>query len=109
MACGVLAGASIPHQAMTSSPGTPASVTVGTSGVAAESTGPQVASEHRRPDFTCGMPTAIGTSENCTSFASSAVVAGAMPLYAVWVICAPVSDRNSSVARWGELPGPDEP
>jgi hypothetical protein len=79
-ALGVFAGASIPHQAITSKPGSPDSLTVGMSGVAAERCGPQVPSARSFPAFTCGMPTAIGTREKCTSFASSAVIAGPIPL-----------------------------
>ena len=77
---GVFAGASMPHQPITSNPGRLDSAIVGTSGIATERCNPPLASARKRPAFACGMPTAIGVKDIWTSFASCAVIAGAMPL-----------------------------
>jgi hypothetical protein len=70
-------------------PGTPASETVGTSGIATERVAPLTAIAFSRPLLIRGAVAGIGPKLICASPASSAVIAGAPPLYGTsvtWIL-----------------------
>src|SRR6266571_4149501 len=105
---GVAAGASRPNHSGTSTPSTPASFIVGSSGISSVRLAPATASARRRPDFTCG-PTATGLmKDSWTSPASSAAIEGALPLYGTCTMLVPLRSLKSSAARCCVDPAPAE-
>jgi hypothetical protein len=67
------------------------------------------ASPRTRPAFTCGIAVEGEAKTSCTSFESSAVIAGAPPLYGTCTIFTLAMLWRSSAARWPALPLPLEP
>ena len=62
------------------------------------------ASARSLPAFTCGSTAATLANIMSTSPASSAVVAGAPPLYGTWTTFTPAMTLNISPAMWKPLP-----
>jgi hypothetical protein len=77
---GVAAGASTPYQTTTSTPFTPDSLSVGTSGICAARFVPAFASARSRFDFTCDEIAGMLAKVISTSPPRSAVSEGALPL-----------------------------
>src|SRR5260221_892185 len=96
---GVAAGASRPNHSGTSTPSTPASFIVGTSGRSSVRFAPATASARRRPERTCWRIATVLEKLSWTSPAISAVSAGALPLYGTCTMLVPVRSLKSSPAR----------
>ena len=82
----------------TSTPSTPASFTVGTSGIRAERLGPATASARSLPDLTCGNAVKRLGNMNCVCPPIVSLTAGAEPLYGAPSITTPALSLNSSAA-----------
>ena len=106
---GVLAGASMLTHEVTSKPGWPLSMNVGTSGNAADRLAPGTPSPTSLPAFTycCAVATAVKTSGICPPMTS--MIACPPPLYGMCSSAMPVRCFRSSPARCGVPPVPDVP
>ncbi len=106
---GVFAGAIRPFHARVSKPGTPDSATVGTLGSNDERLAPVMAIARSLPPFTCGSAENIRSMTSWALPAITSAMAGALPLYGMWVIFTPAIELSSSVARCVDEPLPAEP
>src|SRR6185436_11693875 len=104
--CGVPAGARMPHQLVTSKPGTPPSAIVGTSGMAGLRCAPLTPSAFSLPERTCGIICTRLPRFICTCPAITSVIAGPPPLYCTITKLVFDCRRNSSVAMCWKLPMP---
>ena len=77
---GVPAGATMLYHDVTSKPGNPDSSSVGNAGAAAIRFGLATPSARNLPALTCGNADGAPANISCTSPATTAVTAGAMPL-----------------------------
>src|SRR5688572_12665446 len=103
---GVPTGATMPHQLLTSKPGTPASAMVGTSGIAALRFALLTPSALSLPERMCGTICTRLPRLNCTWPAMVSVRAGPPPLYCTITKLVFDCRRNSSVAMCWKLPMP---
>src|SRR5918992_1668546 len=103
---GVPAGANRPYHWVTSTPATPASCKVGTSGSAAALLGPAIASAWSLPVRIQGC--AVSKLENISWVRPATVSLSAAddPRYVTPVMSTPAASLNSSAAKCGAVPSP---
>ena len=105
MSGGVPLGAQTAFQELASKPGTN-SASAGTSGRTSTRLAVVTASARKRPDLTWPSPCVITSNMTCTWPAIRSVMACGGLRYGTCTILVPVSDMNSSPARWIDVPLP---
>ena len=109
-AVGVRAGANMPYQPPSSTtPSTPASAMVGTSGSAAQRFPPAKAIGRSLPARMCGIESGGVTNIIWMCPPIRSEMAGPAPLYGACATLMPAREVNSSVARCSALPKPGVP
>src|SRR4029077_6326083 len=109
MGCGVVPGTSTANHRLTSTPGSPASAKVGTSGRPSTRCGDVTARPRNVPAWTWPIAVEVPTMNIATSPAISAVIACAdEPLYGTCLRSTLAADLTSSAARCGAAPTPIE-
>ncbi len=106
--CGVFAGASTANQLTASTFGRPSSAEVGISGRSGLRSSESIASGRSLPDFTCGKSTGKSMMMPSMWPPMASVAAGPAPLKGTCSRSMPASLLNSSMARCGSPPLPDE-
>ncbi|MNT58044.1 hypothetical protein D3C72_1954580 [compost metagenome] len=96
----------MPYQALISTPGTPASAIVGTSGSWALRLALSTASARTLPLLMCGITDDAVSNAICTCPPIRSTMAGPLPRYGMCVIRTPVASLNSSAAMCCVLPEP---
>ena len=66
------------------------------------------ASARMAPERMCGRPVGRSPNHTCTCPPTRSVTAGAEPRYGTWARSTPAIALNSSPARCGVVPAPDE-
>src|SRR5690348_7817012 len=84
------------------------SANAGTSGSCGERLAVVTASALKRPACTCGMAGGVVENVSATSPPSSALTAGALPLYGTCTIFVPAIDENVSPERCTIVPFPED-
>src|SRR5512140_604119 len=97
---GVALGAMMPSQIVASYFGTPASDTVGRSGVIELRTCPVVARPRTLPSLASGAMVVTASNIRSTWPPTTSVRAPELPLYGMWVILTPAMYLNNSPAMW---------
>ncbi len=105
---GVPAGANTPYHVDISSPGKPASASVGTSGSSGERLGVITASGRSLPPLIWPIDDDVVSNISCALPAMRSRCAWLLPLYGMCVICTPAAALNASPARCCVLPAPDD-
>src|SRR5213592_3662151 len=98
-----------PYQVDISTPGTPASASVGTSGSSAERFGVITASALTLPPLMKLMADEVVSKSGWICPPTRSVSACDEPLYGTWKIFVPVARAKASQARCWVLPMPEEP
>ena len=105
---GVPAGTMMPNQLSAAKPVRPPSETVGRSGSTGERREEATAMPRSLPARTCGSEDGMLSKKSVTVPESRSVIAGALPLYGMWLALKPPIDFMSSYSRWESVPLPCE-
>ncbi len=108
ISAGVCTGAARPNHEDDTTPGSPASAKVGTSGSKGERVGQAMASALSFPARIFSTVVLTSLMNTSTSPLNNPSTAGPPPRYGTWMRSTPASRLNNSLARWMAPPAPDD-